>query len=86
MTEVFFLHDAWHLLLDGTMVAAEFTCKGAAEAAIPVERERRLRNRHVTLRRLVFRLADQYSKTEDKDLQAWYYSGFLCADGLERVR
>ena len=86
MTEVFFLHEAWHLLLDGIMVQAEFNCKGAAEAAIPVERERRLRNRPVTLRRLVFRLADQYSKTEDKDLQAWYHSGFLCADELERAK
>ena len=42
MTEVFFLHDAWHLLLDSIMVHAEFNCKGAAQAAISVERERRV--------------------------------------------
>jgi hypothetical protein len=43
MTEVFFLHGAWHLILDGVMVKADFNSKGAAEAAIPVERARRLR-------------------------------------------
>ncbi len=41
MTQVFFLHDAWCLLLDGKMVPAEFNSKGAAEAAIEVERSRR---------------------------------------------
>ena len=86
MTEVFFLHDAWHLLLDGVLVQAEFNCKGAAEAAIPVERERRLRNRPCTLRRVVYRLADQYSKAEDQSLQSWYYAGFLCADAVERAK
>lgn len=41
MTEVFFLKGAWKLMLDGVMVPAEFNCKGAAQAAIPVERKRR---------------------------------------------
>jgi len=41
LTEVFFLHDAWRLILDGVMVPAEWNCKGAAEAAVPVERARR---------------------------------------------
>jgi hypothetical protein len=43
LTETYFLHDAWHLMLDGVVVPAGFTCKGAAEAAIPVERARRAR-------------------------------------------
>jgi hypothetical protein len=43
MTEAFFLHDAWRLILDGVIVPAEFNSKGAAEAAIPVERARRLK-------------------------------------------
>ena len=41
MTKVFYLKDAWHLMLDGAMVPAEFNSKGAALAAIPVERARR---------------------------------------------
>ena len=41
LTEVFYLHESWHLTLDGKMVPAEFNSKGAAEAAIPVERARR---------------------------------------------
>lgn len=43
MTEAFYLHEAWHLILDGQVIAAEFNCKGAALAAIPVERARRKR-------------------------------------------
>ena len=43
LTEVFFLHGAWRLILDGVMVQAEWNCKGAAEAAIPVERARRIK-------------------------------------------
>jgi hypothetical protein len=41
MTLVFCLHGDWKLLLDGVMVPAEWNSKGAAEAAIPVERARR---------------------------------------------
>ena len=43
MTEAFFLHGAWKLILDGIVVPAEFNSKGAALAAIPIERERRAR-------------------------------------------
>jgi hypothetical protein len=44
MTQVFTIRDGeWKLLLDGVMVPAEWSSKGAAEAAIPVERERRAR-------------------------------------------
>lgn len=44
MTEAFRLSDgAWRVIVDGLVVAAEFNSKGAAEAAIPVERERRRR-------------------------------------------
>jgi hypothetical protein len=43
MTEAFFLHGAWKLMLDGVIVPAEFNSKGAALAAIPVERMRRAR-------------------------------------------
>lgn len=43
-TEVFCLREGeFKLLLDGKMVAAEWNSKGAAEAAIPVERARRIR-------------------------------------------
>ena len=43
LTEAFFLHGAWRLILDGVVVPADFNSKGAAEAAIPVERNRRAR-------------------------------------------
>ena len=39
--------------------------------------------RPVTLRRLVARLAKQYSEAENQELQNWYFNGFLCADLLE---
>jgi len=48
-TWAFFLHDAWHLLLDGVVVDAEWNCKGAAEAAIPIERARRAKKLAVTV-------------------------------------
>jgi hypothetical protein len=44
LTEAFVLGDgAWRVIVDGVVVPAEFNSKGAAEAAIPVERERRQR-------------------------------------------
>jgi hypothetical protein len=44
VTQVFTIREGeWKLLLDGVMVPAEWNSKGAAEAAIPVERERRMR-------------------------------------------
>lgn len=43
LTVVFFHDDAWRVIVDGEMVRAEFNSKGAAEAAIPVERNRRMR-------------------------------------------
>jgi hypothetical protein len=44
LTQVFTIREGeWKLLLDGMMVPAEWNSKGAAEAAIPVERERRAR-------------------------------------------
>ena len=33
----------WRIIIDGIVVPAEFMSKGAAEAAIPVERARRAR-------------------------------------------
>jgi hypothetical protein len=45
MTCVFYLHGAWKLILDGIVVPAEWNCKGAALAAIEVERKRRLKKR-----------------------------------------
>lgn len=33
----------WRTIVDGTIISAEFNCKGAAEAAINVERARRTR-------------------------------------------
>lgn len=53
ITEVFNLHGAWKLILDGSMVPAEFNSKGAAEAAIPVERERRERKKQRAINWLV---------------------------------
>ena len=41
MTQVFCLRGAWYLMLDSVLVRADFNSKGAAEAAIPVERARR---------------------------------------------
>ncbi len=44
LTEVFSIRQGeWKLLLDGVMVEAEWNSKGAAEAAIEVERTRRAR-------------------------------------------
>jgi hypothetical protein len=45
MTEAFLLRDGWHLVLDGVVVPATWNTKGAAEAAIPVERKRRMKRR-----------------------------------------
>lgn len=42
MTKVFFLKDAWRVMVDGEIVPAEFNSKGAATAAIEVERRRRV--------------------------------------------
>jgi hypothetical protein len=44
MTDVFFLKGAWHTVVDDIMISAEFNSKGAAKAAIKVERDRRRRN------------------------------------------
>jgi len=43
ITSAFFLKGAWYLILDGYIVQAEFNSKGAAQAAISVERARRLK-------------------------------------------
>jgi len=45
MTDVFVLNyggqQVWKAIVDGVVIRAEFNCKGAALAAIDVERRRR---------------------------------------------
>lgn len=38
----------WQAIIDGEMVDADFNSKGAAEAAIPIERARRAKRQHRT--------------------------------------
>jgi hypothetical protein len=39
-SEAFLLGDGWHVIVDGKVIPAVFNSKGAAQAAIPVERKR----------------------------------------------
>lgn len=49
MTEVFIIRiggqEVWKAIVDGIVIAADFNSRGAALAAIPVERKRRERRR-----------------------------------------